>query len=232
MDFLESPLEQSLTFSSRGGSCSIAYFLFPAWSFACRRYNLLAGDTAKANPLISKPILVTSIVTTALLCPIVVRAAETDAAKAFLVSVYHHYLKGGRGIPLDGPGARKYFDLSLLALIRRDVKANGPGEVGVLDYDPVCSCQDWDELSRLQIDLQMQNPNKAVANVSFALTNQPPISKTDRRAIRVTLISEHSQWRIYDLFDISDPKSPLDLRDALEKEIRSLEHNSSPKRPQ
>jgi hypothetical protein len=76
-------------------------------------------------------------------------AQDAASARAFLQFAYKHYENGGKGVDFSGPRASLYFHSSLLALIRGDEKANGPGYVGVLDGDPVCGCQDWDGIRRL-----------------------------------------------------------------------------------
>ncbi len=82
-------------------------------------------------------------------------AQDTDSAKRFVESLYRHYTNHGKGIDFSGPRALNYFDASLNALMDADAKAVGPNEVGVLDGDPICSCQDWEGIWDLKIDVQM-----------------------------------------------------------------------------
>jgi len=101
--------------------------------------------------------------------PIRAGAQDANSAKSFVESLYRHYVNHGPGLDYSGAKALKYFDASLNALLVADVKAVGPNEVGVLDGDPICSCQDWDGIWDLKIDVQLESPGRALAKVSFAL---------------------------------------------------------------
>ncbi len=78
-------------------------------------------------------------------------AQDAASARAFLQSAYRLYEKGGKGVDFAGPRAGQYFHSSLVALIRDDIKANGPDNVPVVDSDPVCECQDWEGIWDLKI---------------------------------------------------------------------------------
>ncbi len=153
--------------------------------------------------------------------PIPAAAQDAASAKAFLESVYQQYRHGGQGIDLGGHHAGQYYHSSLLTLIRVDDKANSPA-VGVVDADPVCECQDFDGIWDLKIEIQMQGTNRALADVSFALVPPKGRTKDNLYKLRMTLVPERGQWRIYNIVDESDPKEPSDLRKELEKDIASL----------
>jgi Protein of unknown function (DUF3828) len=149
-------------------------------------------------------------------------AQDATSAKTFLESSYRQYGKGGKGVALSGPQARRVFDESLLALIRADEKANGPDQVGVLDGDPICSCQDWDALRDLQIAVETPVAGRAVARVSFALFAGKNGTPEDRRRLEITLASRQGQWRVWDVLDTSEPGHPFALRAELSKDIQTL----------
>lgn len=153
-------------------------------------------------------------------------AQDATSAKSFLVSVYQHYQHRAKGIDLDGPHAGLYFHSSLLALMRADDKANS-GEVGVLDGDPVCGCQDWDGIWDLKIEVQLKNRGRAEALVSFALFGPKDRTSDSLRKLKITLVPERGSWRIYDIVDESKPDAPFDLRNELQRDIDSL--RSAPK---
>lgn len=106
-------------------------------------------------------------------------AQDAAAAKTFLQSIYARYTKNSRGVEIAGPGARRFLHSSLIALIREDARAVGPGEVGVLDSDPLCGCQDWDGIFDLRIDMRQVKADHAEALVRF------PSSKRRSRRIAV-----------------------------------------------
>ena len=105
-------------------------------------------------------------------------------------------------------------------------RAVGPNEVGVLDGNPICSCQDWDGIWDLKINVQMEPDGRAKAAVSFALFAPKAGSDQDHRSLEMTLMPQGGQWRIWDILDKSDLKAPFDLRAELEKEIRTAKRDS------
>lgn len=152
---------------------------------------------------------------------------DANSAKAFLQSIYRNYGKGGPGIDFTGPKARRVFDASLIALLQADQRVSGPDEVGVLDGDPVCGCQDWDSLHDLKIAIALLRTGRAKASVSFALFGPEAAREQSVRALEITLAREGGQWRIDNILDKSDPKAPFDLRAELEKEIRESKSRES-----
>jgi hypothetical protein len=152
----------------------------------------------------------------------VARAQTAPAAKAFLASVYRHYQSGSKGIDFEGPGASLYFHSSLVALIREDIKANGPGNAPAIDFDPICGCQDWKGIWTLKIDVQLETPKRARASVSFSLAPPKNPSKDSARRFAITLVPEHGLWRIYDIEDDSDSSTTFALRKLLQDDIDTI----------
>lgn len=172
--------------------------------------------------------LIAFSVAATLLCG-VSRAQDAASAKAFLVSVYHYYQNGYQeqhsGIDFDAPNANKYFHSSLLALERADVKANA-GSIQAIDWDPICGCQDWNGIWNLKIEVHLDSPQRAIANVSFALFDPKdrPVDETNR--LQITLVMEHGQWRIYDILDESI--TTFSVRKLLQDDLASLRKNPTP----
>ncbi len=160
-------------------------------------------------------------------------AQDAASAKAFLAAIYQHYQNGAEdgsaGINFDGPQADRYYHSSLLSLMRADVKANGRDNVPAIDFDPICGCQDWDGIWDLKIDVHVETPQRAQANVSFALAPPQNRPKDALRRLVVTLVPEYGAWRIYDIRDESDPSAIVELRQLLEDDLASLRRNSVPK---
>ncbi|MBS1802502.1 MAG: DUF3828 domain-containing protein [Acidobacteria bacterium] len=154
-------------------------------------------------------------------------AQDAASAKTFLQSVYSRYYKNDPGVEIARPQARRYLHSSLIALLREDSRAVGPGEVGVLDGDPLCSCQDWDGIFNLKIDVREPKADRVEASVSFALSkNAKP---QDRRSLMITLQLEKGAWRVWNVVDRSDAKAEFDLRSELQKEIASMHAKRTPK---
>jgi hypothetical protein len=154
-------------------------------------------------------------------------AQDAASAKAFLVNIYSHYSRGGKGIDFDGPHSALYFHSSLLALEKADVKANGPDSAPAMDADPICSCQDWNGIWDLRIDVQIESQQRALANVSFYLAPPKGPIAAEPMKLRFTLVPEHG-WRIWDILDESDPKDAVALRKLLIDDLASLRNNPAP----
>jgi hypothetical protein len=147
-------------------------------------------------------------------------AQDADSAKTFLTGVYHHYEHEGLGIEAFGPHGNLYFHSSLLALMLEDQKAASP-DVGAIDGDPICACQDWDGVWDLKIDVSIDAPDRATAAVTFALSAPQDRPKDSLRKLTITLTAENGEWRIYDILDNTDPSAPFALRKALQQDIVS-----------
>lgn len=146
-------------------------------------------------------------------------AQDAAAAKAFLQSIYEHYSEFSK-VEETGPRGGRYLHSSLIALFREDLRAVGPNDVGVLDGDPFCGCQDMDGIYDLKIEVHEPNAGKAVASLSFAVFKDA--KPQDRRSLVITLAQEKGAWRVWNVVDRSDAKFVFDLRRELEKEIASV----------
>lgn len=91
----------------------------------------------------------------------------------------------------------------LLALVLRERRLAG-GEVGALDGDPICDCQDW-QIRRVRIGLQWAGAHRAVATVRFLNTGRP-------QTIRLDLLAIDGRWRIDNIHSKSIPDLVAFLR--------------------
>ncbi|QYE33865.1 YbjP/YqhG family protein [Polymorphobacter sp. PAMC 29334] len=128
----------------------------------------------------------------ALLAATMLLAAPVLAAEAtpttFVTALYHAYDKPDAD-PL-GRGAGKVFSPSLLALVRAARAPNG--EVGKLDFDPICACQDADGLRLLSVT------TKHVFGKNANVVSKFRISATER-VVDLTLIKTTAGWRVDDV---------------------------------
>lgn len=149
-------------------------------------------------------------------------ADTTDGATQFVQALYNRY--GPKGDPpnLFEENAGAVFHTSLIALAVEDQKAVGPGSAGVIDYDPVCNCQDTDvKFEHLKVQIASAAQDSCRANVTFTDENGLP------ETIVLVLVRENEQWRIYDIENHGRRGRPS-LRAALEREIQRLsEQNKS-----
>ncbi len=147
-------------------------------------------------------------------------AQDAKSAKAFLASIYRHYENGGNGINIGNRDADRYFSASLLALVQADAKAAGPQNVGAIDADPICACQDWEGIWNLDIVVNVGEAKHAQAAVSFSLSPSRNYRNDASRSLRIKLISVRGGWKIDDIIDLTDPKAPYALRKALVDDIQ------------
>jgi Protein of unknown function (DUF3828) len=114
-------------------------------------------------------------------------------ARAFVRGLYAQYghPKASDGPNILGPGAARIFSPQLLQLIRKSDRETPKGDVGVLDFDPVCSCQDPDGLGLAPLDVKAGEGGAAVA---VAMLHYPDSAEDIR--VELSLKWFPSGWRI------------------------------------
>jgi hypothetical protein len=110
--------------------------------------------------------------------------------------------------PLTQP--ELYFTPKLAAAIEEDSRTAG-GEIGYLDGDPICQCQDPAGLQAIVANERMIGADKAEVRVSITLSGYPPRPATFR------LVRTKVGWRIADISSVNEPS----LLRALEKSNRT-----------
>lgn len=133
-------------------------------------------------------------------------AQTTPEAKTFLGKIYAQYTPEGKPIALREPQAASIASPSLLALVNENA-ALLHGETDVLDADPLCVCQDYDNLKVSSINILKKGKGWLNASVTFSNTGI-------RNTVRFKLISVDHAWRIDDISNADVPS----LRAALMKE--------------
>src|SRR5690348_3240436 len=76
--------------------------------------------------------------------------ADADAASArvFVEQLYKAY--DGRGPDYLGRQRDRVFSPRMIALLERDAQLTPKGDVGALDGDPICDCQDF-HITRVEV---------------------------------------------------------------------------------
>jgi len=139
----------------------------------------------------------------ALLCwPTAAQCQSLADANHFITKLYQAY---GHSEPdYLGPQRKRIFSPRLLGLIQRDQDLTAPGDVGYLDGDPICDCQDPAGLSKVRVRLAAAGPGRSRAVIHFRLSD-------DRRALTLDLVAVRGQWRVDDVHSQDTPS----LADAL-----------------
>jgi hypothetical protein len=122
-------------------------------------------------------------------------AQDMASAESFLRTLYAGYAPGKKPPASFGKDVDRLFAPALAGLIRAD-SALAMGEVGTLDSDPICACQDWDKLKVTKIDLMPDGPKRARATVSFD-------NAGGKTTVRYWLEAVDGKWRIADISERS-----------------------------
>ena len=116
--------------------------------------------------------------------------------EAFIQALYKDYGKDGRPDVL-GQLAPRFFAPRLLRLIQADERVP-VGEVGRLDEDPLCDCQDDGGFHLSSIVVNRSSTDRATATARFTLDTAPV-------TIVVDLETVNGAWRIADVHNRSMP---------------------------
>jgi hypothetical protein len=118
-------------------------------------------------------------------------AADNSAsAKAWVERYYAHPIKGEAGV----------YDASMVALMRKDRKL-AHGEVGALDSDPMCQCQD-DTGMKVEVVDAHATGKSAVVHVRLIFTEEkPPLTIP----VELDLTAVGKSWRVHDVKSKNTP---------------------------
>jgi hypothetical protein len=146
-----------------------------------------------------------------ILLALAVSAAQpAETPRRFLDRIYAGY-KHSDFSPLVHPD--RYFAPPLVAAIREDSRL-AHGEVGYLDGDPLCQCQDASGLRARIARVSVTGPGHATAEVILDYPDNTPAR------VRLSLVRARLGWRIA---DVSAGDQPSLIR-ALERSNRRARH--------
>ncbi len=126
-----------------------------------------------------------------------------ESARRFVQGLYAGYQHGEPDYL--GKGADRVFSVRLLGLIRADQKATPDGDVGALDGDPICDCQDQ-QITDVVVDVTPLAPGHVRARVRFHNLGQPHDMTLD-------LAMGRRGWRVDDIHTKDTPSLIRYLRD-------------------
>jgi hypothetical protein len=132
------------------------------------------------------------------------------AAEKFLRGIYANYDAKGHGVPNDNVKDADVYDASLIALMAADQKA-ADGEVGYLDGDPLCDCQDFG-IRNVKLNFKPVDKHRLDAAVSFRNLDK-------QQTLHLQLVETPKGWRVFDVMS-----SEGSLREGLEKDIKLVRH--------
>lgn len=170
----------------------------------CQKAPTAASNAAAAAPTISA---------NAAAAPSGAPASDAADVKTFLDGLYAHYKTSTNNTfqPLDA-NARDVFDPDMIALMKADAAALH-GELGVLDGDVICQCQDFGSIQATTA-VQSATPTAATASADFK-----DVSFADAKPQHETfdLVKTPAGWRIHDIHTADGPSMRKMLQDEIAK---------------
>jgi hypothetical protein len=147
-------------------------------------------------------------------------AAPAEAPGAFVERLYSGYRDPDYS-PLGHPG--RVFAPPLVAEIREDGRLSR-GEVGYMDADPLCQCQDPAGLKPRIGPVRLSGRTQASVPVDLDFGG-------DRRALRLTLVRTSAGWRIADIAAADEPSLLQSLRRFNARRRSQLRHSGGSRNP-
>jgi hypothetical protein len=120
---------------------------------------------------------------------------QADTPRAFLERTYASYRNPDFN-PFSHPD--RYFAPRLIAAINEDSRL-AHGEVGYVDGDPICQCQDPSGMHAAVGRVIAHGRDKAVVQVSIGWDADKP------RPARLSLVHTRAGWRIADVSSADEP---------------------------
>lgn len=140
------------------------------------------------------------------------QAQDLPAAQTFVTGLYSAYQRQP-GPDYLGKQIGEVFAPDLIALIRREAASVPKGDVGALDGDPICDCQDW-QISKVEVTVSAPKPGAAEADVRFQNAGEP-------RQVRLDLVAVQGRWRVGDVHTADMPSLAKMLRDSIAQNARA-----------
>jgi hypothetical protein len=135
---------------------------------------------------------------------------QAQTPRAFLERAYASYANPHFN-PFDH--LDRYFAPRLITAIREDSRL-AHGEVGYVDGDPICQCQDPDGLHAKVARIVQQGPARANAEVILDWTD------STARRVRFSLVRTAAGWRIADVSSSDEPSFLRAIEDSNRKARR------------
>lgn len=109
--------------------------------------------------------------------------------------LYQHYADNQAGVVFDASGKDQVISSRLMKEVAEDQKLTAEGDVGYLNYDPICNCQDYDNLVLEQVNIVPHDGQHVDAVVRFRPFSDGPETVTQT----LSLVDENGRWLIDDI---------------------------------
>lgn len=128
---------------------------------------------------------------TLLATPLPTTAAPAETPEAFVRRVYVLYHPGGPGVSTERPAGTPFYTEALLDAFAKDSELLH-GEVGAIDADPICACQDFGKVRVTKVAITGAGADTVSARVNFTNLRY-------RETVILTLARTPAGWRIADV---------------------------------
>ncbi|MDB5720078.1 MAG: hypothetical protein JWP15_696 [Alphaproteobacteria bacterium] len=137
-------------------------------------------------------------------------ATAPAAARDFVTRLYARYERGNLQ---PAVAEAQIYAPELVRQMALNGKLHGPEEVGLIDYDPICQCQDLADLKAAIGPVKPAGPGRAMVKVSLRFG-----PGSDRRSLRLQLVRTAAGWRVGDIATKAQPS----LLGGLQSENRRM----------
>lgn len=134
------------------------------------------------------------------------QAQSLPEAQTFVAGLYSAYQRKPDPDYL-GKQIGQVFAPDLIALIKREAASVPKGDVGALDGDPICDCQDW-QISNIEVAVSAPKAGVAQADVRFR-------NAGEARQVRLDLVAVQGRWRVGDVHTPEMPSLAKLLQDSI-----------------
>jgi len=141
-------------------------------------------------------------------------APASETPRQFMTRVYAQYRHPDFS-PFTHP--ERYFSPRLRAAIAEDARL-AHGEVGYVDGDPICQCQDTAGMHPAITRVTAEGRGKATVVVAIGWDHDPP------RPARFSLVRTKAGWRIADVAADKEPSLLLAIEEANRAAKKSNAH--------
>ena len=143
-------------------------------------------------------------------------AAPNETPDAFVRRVYSRYRAHGPEVSTSRPGGTLFYAPALLDLFAKD-EALAKGEVGAIDGDPLCGCQDHASIAVKKVAVSDRSADRVKVEVTIR-------TLATTSAVTLTLLQTPDGWRIADVGDKTVGSIVALLKD-------SISHAEEPAKP-
>lgn len=143
-------------------------------------------------------------------------ALAIENPSAFLARIYATYSHDDVSVAfISQTGPKRIASKKFIAVLAEDQALTLPGDIGYLDADPICQCQDYQNLVVKNINILSNDNKKSHATVTFRAFSDSNLTTTTG----FDLVAENGQWFIDDIFD-TNQQSVRHAIDANNKALR------------